>query len=170
MRKNLSITNIDETDYALLALLQKDGRASNVKLAKNLNLSEAPCWRRLKRFEDTGIIKGYQANLNRHLLGYGVLAFVQICFAIHTDDAPEKFEEAIKGIPEILSCHNITGEADYLLQIVSEDLETYEKLMRGVLRRLPGVTSIKSSFSLREVKDTTHLPLVGDDVSIDRVV
>ena len=169
MRKNISIPKIDETDYDLLALLQKDGRAPNAKLAKNLNLSETPCWRRLKRLEDTGIIKGYQANLDRHLLGFGVLAFVQLCFAIHTDDSLEKFEEAIQGIPEILSCHNVTGEADYLLQIVSEDLETYEKLLREVIRRLPGVTSVKSSFSLREVKASTNLPLVGNNPSVDNL-
>ena len=161
MSKNLSKIKIDETDYGLLALLQKDGRAPNTKLAKKLNLSETPCWRRLKHLEDIGIIKGYQANLDRRLLGFGVLAFVQISFAIHTDDSPEKFEEAIQGIPEVLSCHNVTGESDYLLQIVSADLETYEKLLRNVIRKLPGVTSIKSSFSLREVKASTQLPLVG---------
>ena len=170
MRKNPPLPKIDETDYALLALLQKDGRASNVKLAENLNLSETPCWRRLKRLEDTGFIKGYQANLNRRQLGFGVLAFVQICFAIHTDDLPEQFEQAIQGIPEVLSCHNVSGEADYLLQIVSEDLETYEKLLRGVIRRLSGVTSIKSSFSLREVKASTNLPLVGNNPSVDSLV
>lgn len=165
MRKNQPKINIDETDYALLDLLQKDGRASNVKLAENLNLSETPCWRRLKRLEDVGFIKGYQANLNRRLLGFGVFAFVQIRFAIHTDDSPEHFEQAIQGIPEILSCHNVTGEADYLLEIVSEDLETYEKLLSKVIRKLPGVTSIKSSFSLREVKASAILPLVGVDSS-----
>ena len=170
MRKNQASYKIDEIDYALLALLQKDGRASNVKLAENLNLSETPCWRRLKRLEDSGFIKGYQANLNRRLLGFGVLAFVQICFAIHTDDSPEQFEKAIQEIPEILSCHNVTGEADYLLEIVSEDLETYEKLLRRVIRRLPGVTSIKSSFSLREVKASTNLPLVGDKPSVESLV
>jgi DNA-binding Lrp family transcriptional regulator len=159
LSKDPSIPQIDETDYGLLALVQKDGRAPNTKLAKKLHLSETPCWRRLKRLEDKGIIKGYQANLDRRLLGFGVLAFVQICFAIHTDDSPEKFEEAIQGIPEVLSCHNVTGESDYLLQIVSTDLETYEKLLRRVLRKLPGVTSIKSSFCLREVKASTHLPL-----------
>jgi len=157
-KKTLQMT-IDETDYALLAVLQEDGRASNVKLAKHLNLSETPCWRRLKRLEDSGFIKGYQANLDRRLLGFGVLAFVQISFAIHTGDSPEQFEQAIQEIPEVLTCHNVSGDAEYMLQIVSKDLETYEKLLREVIRRLPGVTSIRSSFSLREVKASTNLPL-----------
>ncbi len=155
----MSNLKLDETDLALLNLLQKDGRLSNVKLAEKLNLSETPCWRRLKRLEESGYIRGYQAKLNRQLLGFGVLAFVQICFSIHTDDSPAQFENAILEIPEVLSCHNVSGEADYLLHIVSESLESYEKLLSGVIRRLPGVTSIKSSFSLRAVKDTTDLPI-----------
>ncbi len=150
---------LDETDYALLSLMQTDGRASNVKLAQSLKLSETPCWRRLKRLEEAGCIEGYQAILNRRLLGFGVLAFAQISFAIHTDDSPYQFEEAIQAMPEILSCHNVTGEADYFLQIVAQDLDAYERLMSQKLRKLPGVTSIKSSLSLREVKDSTNLPL-----------
>ena len=96
MSKKSPLATIDDTDHALLALLQKDGRASNVKLAKQLNLSETPCWRRLKRLEDQGFMKGYHANLDRRLLGFGVLAFVQVSFAIHTGDSPEQFEQAIQ--------------------------------------------------------------------------
>lgn len=153
---------LDRTDVAILDLLQKDGRMSNVKLAEKLNLSETPCWRRQKRLEETGFIKGYRASLDSRLLGFGVLAFVQICFSIHTDDSLARFEKAVQDIPQVLSCHNISGESDYLLQIVSESLESYEKLSRNVIRRLPGVTSIKTSFSLREVKATRNLPVFGE--------
>lgn len=149
----------DETDYTMLSLLQQDGRASNVQLAGKLNLSETPCWRRLKRLEETGYIQGYQANLNRRLLGYGVLAFVEISFSIHTDESLVEFEQAIQEIPEVLSCHNISGESDYLLQVVSKSLESYEELSRNVIRKLPGVTSMKTSFSLKEVKASTELPV-----------
>ncbi len=162
MRKNPPKSELDTTDYALLALVQEDGRISNVKVAEALSLSETPCWRRLKRLEDRGYIDGYQANLNRHRLGFGVLALVQICFANHTDDAPSQFEKSVQSIPEILSCHNVTGEADYFLQIVAQDLVAYERFLRKVLRNLPGVTSIQSSISLREVKHSTRLPL--DDI------
>ncbi len=161
MRKNPPENELDTTDYALLALVQKDGRISNVKVAEALSLSETPCWRRLKRLEDKGYIDSYQANLNRHQLGFGVLALVQICFANHTDDAPSQFEKSVRSIPEILSCHNVTGEADYFLQIVAKDLVAYERFLRKVLRKLPGVTSIQSSLSLREVKHSTRLPLDG---------
>ncbi len=149
----------DETDYALMDLIQEDGRSSNVKLAQSLNLSETPCWRRLKRLEESGCIQGYKAVLDRRRLGFGVLAFVQIGFAIHTDDSPDQFEEMIQEIPEVISCHNVTGEADYFLQIVARDLDSYERILSQQLRKLPGVTSIKSSFSLKEIKNTTHLPL-----------
>ena len=159
MRKDSLKHELDDTDYALLALVQDNGRISNVKISEMLSLSETPCWRRLKRLEEKGYIADYQANLNRYQLGFGILALVQICFANHTDDAPEKFEEAVRSIPEIISCHNVTGEADYFLQIVSQDLVTYEQFLRKVLRNLPGVTSIQSSFSLREVKNSSRLPL-----------
>ena len=159
MRNSNSELSLDDTDYALMALIQRDGRASNVKLARELNMSEASCWRRLKRLEEAGCIRGYRADLNRRLLGFGVFAFVHVCFAIHSDDHHERFQEAVQDIPEVLSCHNITGQEDYILQIVAQDLETYERLLHTRLRRLPGVTSIKTSFSLRELKASSSLPL-----------
>lgn len=149
----------DQTDWAMLDLLQKDGRASNVTLARKLNLSESPCWRRQKRLEEDGFIKGYHAHLDRKRLGFGVIAFVQISFSIHSDDSLVDFEQAIQDIPEVLFCHNISGESDYLLQVVSESLESYEKFSRNVIRRLPGVTSIKTSFSLKEIKNSAELPV-----------
>jgi Transcriptional regulators len=156
-----SASGLDDTDRALLALVQQDGRMSNAKLAEALSLSETPCWRRLKRLEAEGVIDGYQANLNRRRLGYGVLALVQLCFGNHSDDAPSNFEAAVQHIPEVLSCHNVTGEADYFLQVVAKDLEAYGRFVSDVLRKLPGVTSIRSSLSLREVKASTRLPVAG---------
>ena len=151
--------SLDQTDYTMLGLLQKDGRASNVKLARSLNLSETPCWRRLKRLEKEGYIQGYQARLDRQLMGFGVVAFVEISFSTHRDESLAEFERAIQKIPEVLFCHNISGEADYLIQVVSESLESYEKLSRNIIRKLPGVTSIKTSFSLKEIKASTDLPI-----------
>ena len=158
----MPISELDQTDCAMLDLLQKDGRISNVKLAAELNLSETPCWRRQKRLEESGYIKGYHAQLDRKRSGYGVMAFVQISFSIHSDDSLLDFERAVQDIPEVLFCHNISGESDYLLQVVSESLESYEKLSRNVIRRLPGVTSIKTSFSLKEIKSSTRLPIDGN--------
>lgn len=159
MGKDIAAGGLDDTDRALLALVQVDGRMSNARLAEALSLSETPCWRRLKRLEAEGIIDGYQANLNRRRLGLGVLAVVQLCFANHTDDAPTRFEEAVQHIPEVLSCHNVTGEADYFLQVVARDLDAYGVFVAEVLRKIPGVSSIRSSLSLREVKASTRLPV-----------
>lgn len=159
MKKNHSGVKLDETDLALLALIQQDGRISNARIAEQLSLSEAPCWRRRKRLEEAGIIDNYQANLNRERLGFGVLALVQISFADPTDEAPVQFEEKIQEIPEILSCYNVTGETDYLLQVVARDLASYELFLRTVLRKLPGVRSIQTSISLREVKNSSRLPV-----------
>ncbi|PID71461.1 MAG: AsnC family transcriptional regulator [Desulfobulbus propionicus] len=157
---------IDETDSAILNLLQEDGRASNVKLAEILNLSETPCWRRLKRLEEEGYIQSYQAHLDRKKLDLGVIAFVELSFSTHAEETLVQFEQAVQDIPEVLFCHNISGASDYLLQVVTENLESYELLSRNVIRRLPGVTSMKTSFSLKEIKASTKLPisLVGNPI------
>ncbi|MEO9386799.1 Lrp/AsnC family transcriptional regulator [Chromobacterium phragmitis] len=152
-------SELDDVDLTLMDLLQKDGRLSNAKLAEQVSLSETPCWRRLKRLEADGYISGYRAALNRKKLGFGVLAFVQIGFGNHTGDAPLRFETMLQSIPEVLSCHNLTGECDYLLQVVATDLEAFGVFVRDVLRELPGVSSIRSSLSLREVKESGRLPL-----------
>lgn len=150
---------LDATDIALLRALQADGRLSNSKLAATLALSETACWRRLKRLEAAGIISGYQARLNRQKLGYGVIAFAQVSFGNHAGDAPLQFERQVLAIPEILACHNVSGDCDYLLQIVADDLAAYGRFVRQVLRKLPGVTAIRSNLSLREIKASSLLPL-----------
>jgi DNA-binding Lrp family transcriptional regulator len=151
--------DIDAVDIALLGFLQKNGRATNVEIANHLHLSETPTWRRLRRLEESGTIEGYSAQLNRRALGFDILAFVQVSFSVHTNNEPERFEQAIQAIPEILSCYNITGDADYLLVVTTRDLSSYEELLRTTIRSLPGVTSLKTMLSLREVKNTNSLPL-----------
>lgn len=155
----MHMKGLDETDRRILALLQKDGRLSNAKLAEQLNLSETPCWRRLKRLENEGYIEGYQARLNRHKLGMGVVGFAQVTFGDHSGQAPMEFEQQMAQMPEILSCHNVSGDCDYILQIVAEDLESYGDFVRDRLRVLPGITAIRSSLSLREVKTGQQLPV-----------
>ncbi|MDP3841677.1 MAG: Lrp/AsnC family transcriptional regulator [Oxalobacteraceae bacterium] len=159
MRNNRLNSSLDEIDRTILRLLQEDGTLSNAKLAERLSLSVTPCWRRIRRLEEEGFIDGYQANLNRRKLGFGVLAFVQLSFDIHTDDSANRFEKAVLSYPEVLSCHKITGKADYLLQVVSGDLDSYGEFVEMVLRVMPGVTSIHSSLALREIKSSSRLPV-----------
>jgi len=148
----------DKVDIAICDRLQRDGRLSNVKLAQQLALSEASCWRRQKRLEECGVIEGYQAILNRKKLGLGVMAFVQISCTDHSEEATARFESIIACAPQVLSCHNTTGEADFLLQVVARDLDSYSRFVEKVLRALPGVSSIRSNISLREMKTTNRLP------------
>jgi len=159
MSKESLTVELDEVDRSILRYLQEDGRLSNARLAERLSLSETPCWRRMKRLEAEGYIEGYQANLNRRKLGYGVLAFVQLSVSIHTDEATARFEEVVRSCPEVIACHNITGQADFLLQVVAEDLDSYGAFIDRVFRKLPEIRAIHSSVSLREIKASNRLPL-----------
>ncbi len=150
---------LDKTDKTLLKLLQDDGRMSNSKLAEQVSLSEAPCWRRVKRLEQAGYISRYQAMLNPKQLGFGVTAFVQVKFASHKIELAREFEQAIQTLPQIMACYNVTGSADYLLHVLAEDLESYGDLTLNTIRKLPGVDAIHSSLCLREIKTSTKIPV-----------
>ena len=150
---------LDEKDVAVLRLLQEDGRMANAKLAERLSMSEASCWRRLKRLLEGGFIKGFQAMLNRRALGFGVLSFVQLSFNQHSEEATAQFESIIQDSPYVLSCHNTTGDDDFMLQVVAKDLDDYSAFIEGVLRKIPGVVNMRSNISLREIKSSSRLPL-----------
>lgn len=153
------MSKIDRIDADILSRLQSDGRLSNARLAEQVSLSETPCWRRLKRLEETGVIEGYQAVVNRRALGLGVMAFVQLTCSEHDEETTAAFQSAIEASPQVLSCHNTTGDADFLLQVVASDLDDYSRFVEKVIRRLPGVTSIRSNLSLRELKASNRLPI-----------
>ena len=151
--------SLDRTDLKILDALQRNGRLTNAELAEQVGLSLSPCWRRLKRLEEIGVIAGYQAMLNRKVLGLGVTAFVRIDIERHTPVFERKFEEAIAGLPEVISCHVISGEGAFLLVVVCDSLETYSNFALNTLMALPGVKDTQTSFSLKEVKSSTILPL-----------
>ncbi|WP_339481154.1 Lrp/AsnC family transcriptional regulator [Pseudomonas sivasensis] len=153
------LEQLDKADIAISERLQRDGKLSNVKLAEQLSLSEASCWRRQRRLEECGVIEGYQAILNRKKLGLGLKAFVQISCTDHSEEVTATFEKIIQAAPQVLSCHNTTGEADFLLEVVARDLDSYSRFVEKVLRKLPGVSSIRSNLSLREMKTTNRLPV-----------
>jgi len=159
MSKDRAFDSLDGVDRTLLGLLQEDGTLSSAALGERLAMSVTPCWRRRKRLEELGIIRDYQANLDRRKLGYDVLAFAQVRFGNVSDNAPDEFERAILGLPQVLTCHKVTGEADYMLTVVATDLESYGRFVEDVLRRQPGITSIQSSLALRELKAVTRLPV-----------
>jgi DNA-binding Lrp family transcriptional regulator len=152
--------DLDRIDRAILIALQADGRATNASLADAVGLSETPCARRLKRLEAAGYVEGYRAILSRSALQLGLVAFAQVRFSVHDRQLSDRFEREIQAIPRVVSCHNISGSADYLLQVVARDLEDYGVFIRDVLRVLPGVTAVESTLSLREIKRDAGLPLL----------
>jgi len=151
--------DLDKVDRAILAAVRQDGRIPIAKLAERIGLSETPCARRLKQLENDGYIEGYRAVLSRKALDIGVIGFAQIRFNIHDRGLSDRFEREIQGIERIVSCHNISGSADYLVQIAVRDLDVYGTFMRDVMRTLPGVTSVESMLSLREIKRDSGFPL-----------
>ncbi|MGE4298992.1 MAG: Lrp/AsnC family transcriptional regulator [Desulfovibrionaceae bacterium] len=150
---------LDEKDMGILRALQQDGRTPNAKLAEQVALSEAACWRRLKRLQDGGVIEGYEAVLNRRALGFGVLSFVQLSCNQHSEEVTRELERIVLDNPNVLSCHNTTGDDDFLLQVVAKDLDDYSRFVENVLRKIPGATNIRSNISLRELKASRRLPI-----------
>lgn len=150
---------LDGIDRRILAALQQDGRAANVEVAARAGLSPSPCLRRVRQLEDAGIIKGYHAELSRQGIGLGLTVFVGVKVERHHDDTAAAFRTAILALPEVVSCHLVSGEADFLLQVVLPDLAAYERFLLGVLLKLPGVTDIRSNFAIQTVKDNAPLPL-----------
>jgi Lrp/AsnC family leucine-responsive transcriptional regulator len=150
---------LDKFDLAILNELQTDGRLSNAELSVRVGLSAAPCWRRVKALEEAGFIKGYHAEIDRHKIGLGVLAFVRLDADRNAGDVLRKLEEAIRAIPEVVSCHYISGSGTFDLQVVSRDLNSFSQFARDVLINLPNVKDLHTSFSLGEVKASSALPL-----------
>lgn len=150
---------LDKFDIAILAELQADARLTNAELAQRVGLSAAPCWRRVRALEEAGFIKGYHAEIDRHRIGLGVLAFVRLDADRSTGGLTREMEEAIAKIPEVVACHYISGTGTFELQVVARDLESFSQFARGVLLNLPNVKDMHTSFSLGEVKAGGALPL-----------
>jgi DNA-binding Lrp family transcriptional regulator len=149
----------DKTDARILAALQSDARLTIAELSERIALTSSPCWRRVKALEEAGYIRGYHAELDPRRLGYDVTAFVSVLLENHRVDLTESFETAVRGIPEVVSCHNVSGRYDFMLEVVARDLEAFGEFGRNVLRTLPGVKEIYTSFSLRSIKTARQLPL-----------
>jgi DNA-binding Lrp family transcriptional regulator len=157
--KGLKLNRLDKFDLGILAALQADGRLTNAELAQRVGLSAAPCWRRVRALEEAGFIRGYHAEIDRHKIGLGVLAFVRIDAEISTGVRTREMEEAIRAIPEVVSCHYISGKGMFELQVVAQDLESFSHFTRTVLLNLPNVKDMHTSFSLGEVKSSSAWPL-----------
>ena len=152
---------LDRLDRRILDELQAEARISNQELAKRVGLSPAPCWRRLRRLENAGLIAGHVTLLNAQAIGLPILAYAQVSLENHHPESVRQFDQMIAERPEVLECHSMSGTNDYLLRIVAASIEAYEKFMSAHLLQLRAVRSVNTSFVLRTKKFTTRLPVVS---------
>lgn len=150
---------LDNLDRRILAALQRDARLTNVQLAEEVGLSPSPCLRRVRLLEEAGVIRGYHAALDRTGVGLGLTVFVAAKLTRHQDETTTAFRTAVAMLPEVVSCHLLSGESDFLLQVVVPDLAGYERFLVDTLLKLPGVSDIRSNFAIATVKAQTELPL-----------
>jgi Lrp/AsnC family leucine-responsive transcriptional regulator len=143
---------LDAIDKKILRALSRQGRLTNAELAEQVGLSPSPCWTRVKRLEQAGIIKGYAAVLDQAALGLPDTVFIEVMMERHDEAQLQRFEAAVRDIPEILECHLVTGEYDYVIKAAVGGTAGYERLLRDRLYRLPGVRHTRTSFALRSLK------------------
>ncbi len=159
MIKSSQNNMLDETDKVLLRSLQTDGRLSNVELARKINLSPPATLARLRRLEKDGYIRNYTAVVDREKAGYDLLCFIHISMQMHQLEQVESFRNLVQKMPEVLECHHITGEYDYLLKVALRNRKDLERFAVDRLTPIPGVARIHTSLVFTEVKSTTALPL-----------
>ena len=150
---------LDKTDRKLLALLQQDCTLSLQTLANAVNLTTTPCWKRLKKLEDDGIIRGRVALLDKEKLGLGLTAFMLIKTQQHNREWYQQFVSVVQGLPEVMAFYRMAGEYDYLLRIQVADMKQYDALYKRLVNGVSGLIDVTSSFAMEEIKYTTALPV-----------
>ena len=150
---------IDRIDLLVLDQLQQDSSLSMAELAERVGLSTSPCWRRVRRMQQSGLIKGQSAQLDRHGLGLGFVVYAFIKLATPTRDALNKFEAIMRAWSEVMMCECMTGAADYLIKVVTTDVQGYDRFLRDKLLATGMVADVQSRIVVHTVKETTRLPL-----------
>ncbi len=159
MSKERQQITLDTHDHAIVRALQADGRMSNVELAERISLSESATLRRVRSLEQAGLIEGYSARIDQAAAGLPGNVFVNITLQHQDQPDLQAFEEAVQQIPEVMECYLMTGNFDYLLRVVVADTADFERIHRKKLTRLPGVSRVQSSFTLRTVRKSSVLPV-----------
>ena len=152
---------LDDFDRKILDLVQRDASLSAAEIGERVGLSQSPCWRRLHRLEQEGYIEGKVALLDRHRLGLDVLVYALVKLTAHGRRSLPEFAEAVQEFPEVQECYTLTGEMDFLLRIVTADMQAYERFFFDRLSGLPGLGEIHSSIVMSEIKRTTSYALGG---------
>ena len=153
-------TLLDEIDRTLLHALQEDARQTNADLARRVDLSATGLQKRLRRLEEAGIILGYVAQVDREAVGYDMLCFVQVTLQRHDPDAVENFRREVQGMREVLECHHLTGEFDYLLKVIVRNRKHLEQFILHTLTPVRGMDKIRTSLVLSEIKALSAIPLI----------
>lgn len=150
---------LSTTEMKILRLLQDDARVTNQELAEKTGMSASPCWRKVRKLEEDEVIQGYRAVLNRKKIGLGVMVFIRIVIDCHSEAEAKKFEEEVTALEDVVACYSIGGDADFLLQVVASDLESYADFAMSVVRRLPRIKEMQSMFVLKEIKPLGTFPI-----------
>ena len=153
------MATLDSIDRRLLAELQDEGRVTNVDLARRVGLTAPPCLRRVRALEEAGVIRGYHADLDASSLGFTITVFAMVSLKSQAEEDLKAFENHIKGLPEVRECHMLNGEIDFILKIVSKDLQSFQEFLTSKLTPAPNVASVKTSLTIRTAKQVPGVPL-----------
>lgn len=151
--------NIDDIDMQILSQLQEDGRMTNVDLARKVGLTAPPCLRRVRALEDTGAIKSYHAVVDPATLGFTITVFAMVSLKSQAEADLKAFEDHVASLPEVRECHMLNGEIDFILKVVSRDLQTFQQFLTSKLTPAPNVVSVKTSLTIRTSKNAPGVPL-----------
>ena len=149
----------DQIDLQILQELQKNGRMTNVELAQMVGLTAPPCLRRVRALEEAGVIRGYHADLDASSLGFTITVFAMVSLKSQAEEDLRAFENHIKGLAEVRECHMLNGEIDFILKIVSKDLQSFQEFLTSRLTPAPNVASVKTSLTIRTAKNEPGVPL-----------
>ncbi len=150
---------LNPVNIKILKLLQDDARLTNQILADKIGLSASPCWRKVRKLKEDGVILGYRAVLDRKKIGLGVMVFIRVAIDSHSVSEAKKFEQEVTALEDVVACYSIGGDADFLLQVVAFDLDYYANFAMSVVRRLPGIKEMQSMFVLKEIKTLVPYPI-----------
>jgi len=153
------MANLDSIDRRLLAELQREGRITNVELAQRVGLTAPPCLRRVRALEEDGVIRGYHAELDASKLGFAITVFAMVSLKSQAEEDLKAFENHVGELPEVRECHMLNGEIDFILKIVSKDLQSFQEFLTSKLTPAPNVASVKTSLTIRTSKHVPGVPL-----------
>lgn len=155
----MSKLKLDKIDHNILEILQSRGKITNAQLSKEVGLSPAPTLERVKKLETSGIIESYHAQLNRRKIGLGVMTFVQVTLSGHRKAITDQFIDTVNSVPQIIECHHVTGSCDFLLKVISEDMDAYQRLITDTINEIEVVAGTQTMVILSTIKNSKVLPV-----------